>query len=213
MRETCARVLAAALMTGAVAAALATPALFDAQRDRGLHLTTPPSSHWRSVRIPAQLAPRRAAHPVQLVVASVQDLAIRSTDRPPASRAAVEVPRSSAPTPPPRPRPVSPPVQAPAPDTRDLAAAAPAPAAPATQAPTAATAACTGKSNENGKTNMHCRNKKATRDTANGPGPTAAQPSPPPAAADGQQHDNSGDHARSHDKGKNHDEGKDHGEG
>ena len=58
MRETCARVLAAALMTGAIAFAVGMPALFGTAHDRGRSLLAPPSSLQRSVRAPALPAPR-----------------------------------------------------------------------------------------------------------------------------------------------------------
>ena len=58
MRETCARVLAAALMTGAIATVVAMSALFDTPQDRGGALTAPPSSLQRSVRVEVPPAPR-----------------------------------------------------------------------------------------------------------------------------------------------------------
>jgi hypothetical protein len=57
MRETCARVLAAALMTGAVAFVVAMPALFGPEPDATRPLTAPPSSLRRSVHETAQEAP------------------------------------------------------------------------------------------------------------------------------------------------------------
>src|SRR5439155_23904773 len=126
MRETCARVLAAALMTGAVAAALATPALFDGPGDRGLELTAPPSSHRRSVHVPALPALRRTPHPGRLEVApSVQHPAGRPRQLPVASPPVVKGPTTPAPTPP---RAVGPPVKPSEPDTRTLAETTPAPA-------------------------------------------------------------------------------------
>src|ERR671925_1618164 len=65
MRETCARVLAAALMTGAIAAVVAMSALYDTPQEVGPALTAPPSSLRHSVRLTAfperrgALAPRR----------------------------------------------------------------------------------------------------------------------------------------------------------
>ena len=53
MRETCARVLAAALMTGAIGFALAMPAIFETARKAGRSLTTPPSFLQRSVHVVA----------------------------------------------------------------------------------------------------------------------------------------------------------------
>jgi len=58
MRETCARVLAAALMTGAIAAVVAMSALFDMSVEAGRPITAPPSSLQRSVRVVALPAPR-----------------------------------------------------------------------------------------------------------------------------------------------------------
>jgi hypothetical protein len=58
MRETCARVLAAALMTGAIAAVVAMSALVGAPSQSARPITAPPSSLERSVRIVALPAPR-----------------------------------------------------------------------------------------------------------------------------------------------------------
>ena len=58
MRETCARVLAAALMTGAIAFAVGMPALFETAHDLGRSFLTPPSSLHRTVRAPASSEPR-----------------------------------------------------------------------------------------------------------------------------------------------------------
>ena len=60
MRETCARVLAAALMTGAIATVVAMSALFDTPQEVGRALTAPPSSLQRSVRVEVAAAPRHA---------------------------------------------------------------------------------------------------------------------------------------------------------
>ena len=60
MRETCARVLAAALMTGAIGFALAMPAIFATAHDAGRSLTAPPSFLQRSVHVVAS-APSRSA--------------------------------------------------------------------------------------------------------------------------------------------------------
>jgi len=58
MRETCARVLAAALMTGAIAGVVAMTALLGAPSEGGRPITAPPSSLERSVRTVALPAPR-----------------------------------------------------------------------------------------------------------------------------------------------------------
>src|SRR5512133_2774513 len=54
MSSTCARVLAAALMTGTIAAALALPGLVGDRPGRPDALTAPPSSLERVVRVPGQ---------------------------------------------------------------------------------------------------------------------------------------------------------------
>jgi hypothetical protein len=58
MRETCARVLAAALMTGAIAAVVAMSALVGAPSQGARPITAPPSSLERSVPTVALPAPR-----------------------------------------------------------------------------------------------------------------------------------------------------------
>src|SRR2546421_10800171 len=63
MRETCARVLAAALMTGAIAAVVAMSALYDAPQEDGRALTAPPSSLQHSVRLALPAARRAPAAP------------------------------------------------------------------------------------------------------------------------------------------------------
>src|SRR5258705_238885 len=65
MRETCARVLAAALMTGAIGFALAMPAIFETAHNAGQSLTAPPSFLQRSVHVVAS-APPRSARPGRL---------------------------------------------------------------------------------------------------------------------------------------------------
>ncbi len=69
MRETCARVLAAALMTGAIAFALGAPALFESPREQIQSLTAPPSSLQRSVFVAALPAPKRPRPAERLVTA------------------------------------------------------------------------------------------------------------------------------------------------
>jgi hypothetical protein len=51
MRETCARVLAAALMTGAIATVVGMSALFNTPTEAGRPIAAPPSSLQRSVRV------------------------------------------------------------------------------------------------------------------------------------------------------------------
>ena len=108
MRETCARVLAAALMTGAIATALGLPALFGSAQEVGRGLVTPPSSHQRSVRVPALAAPPRPVRAERLVRAqSVKPARARTRPavvRTPARRRVVLKP-APAPAPQPEPEP------------------------------------------------------------------------------------------------------------
>jgi hypothetical protein len=62
MRETCARALAAALMTAAIATAVGLPAAFESASPRERGLTAPPSSLQRTVRVPAGTVRERAHH-------------------------------------------------------------------------------------------------------------------------------------------------------
>ena len=59
MRETFARVLAAALMTGAIATVVGMSALFEMPSEPRRPIAAPPSSLQRSVRLEAQPAPHR----------------------------------------------------------------------------------------------------------------------------------------------------------
>src|SRR6266542_4535584 len=144
MRETCARVLAAALMTGAIAAVVAMSALLNTPRDDGYALTAPPSSFQRSVRVPALAAPPRPARAERLVSAlSVHTPVARPVVvRPAVPGTSVRVPRTK-PKPPSAGR-SAPEQPQPEPTTRELAAATPAPEveppaeAPSPQPPTEA---------------------------------------------------------------------------
>ena len=131
MRETCARALAAALMTGAIATAVGLPSAFESTSapDRGL--TAPPSSLQRTVRIPAGTA-REGAHRAERGVvaqhASRPSVVSRArnvrhvTVRPAPRRPHTAPSRGPAPTPTPAPAP------APTPSPADAAVAAPPPA-------------------------------------------------------------------------------------
>jgi hypothetical protein len=70
MRETCARVLAAALMTGAIAGVVAMSVLFGSPSEAGRPITAPPSSLERSVRVVALPGPRLQRTSVQRLVSS-----------------------------------------------------------------------------------------------------------------------------------------------
>src|SRR3954467_9527428 len=163
MREKSARVLAAALLTGAIAFATAMPALFGPPREAGQSLTAPPSSLQRSVHVvpsassPQPTIPERFADVRSPVTASLGRLASsrgvgpdqhlrpasagrsKPTGAPkpaPTPRPKPTPPPTPAPPPPPPPPPPPrpPPPPAPPPDPRALAAA-PAAAAPATPTP------------------------------------------------------------------------------
>jgi hypothetical protein len=67
MRGTCARVLAAALMTGAIATVVGMGALFGAPSEASRPISAPPSSLQRSVRLTAHLTPRHRQSATRLV--------------------------------------------------------------------------------------------------------------------------------------------------
>src|SRR4051812_38070176 len=69
MRETCARVLAAALMTGAIATVVGMSALFEMPREADRALVVPPSSLQRTVRLKVPPARRHAPAAERLVSA------------------------------------------------------------------------------------------------------------------------------------------------
>ena len=66
MRGTCARVLAAALMTGAIATVVAMSALFETPRGPGGPIAAPPSSLQRSVRLQAPPVPARRTRAIRV---------------------------------------------------------------------------------------------------------------------------------------------------
>jgi hypothetical protein len=201
MRETCARVLAAALMTGAIATAMGLPTLFDGAGDLGPGVTAPPSSLQRSVRVPALSAPR-PARAERLVTAQtagppVEQPAIVRVER---SGGAVQVPRPNpppgggrpgSPAPaapaPPAPAPPAPAPPAPAPETRELTSTTPEQTA---ATPTASTTTAGGAGGKKGPqttsgnstaAGKHQGKKDAAQ--ANGPVPPAAAAPPADAAA------------------------------
>ncbi|MDX6408534.1 MAG: hypothetical protein QOE13_1605 [Gaiellaceae bacterium] len=162
MREKCARVLAAALMTGAIGFALAMPAFVGTTHDETRPLTAPPSSLQRSVHVVAS-APSRPAGaarlprgPVRLVVdrtsRRVSNPSFSRTPRPkPSPRPAPKPSPTPSPQPSPQPTPQPSPQPTPAPDTRDLAAnTPPAPAAPPPSTPGPGSGHGHGNGNGNG---------------------------------------------------------------
>jgi hypothetical protein len=153
MRETCVRVLAGALMTGAIATVVAMSALLGAPGEAGPPLAAPPSSLQRSVPVVAlprpeqgpRLQPRMASRPVAarprpVVLARSLVVIRRHRSAEPPRRLATAKPKPTS-TPAPRPSPAQAPALAPTPaqpvQQAQLAPATvtPAPAAPAAAAP------------------------------------------------------------------------------
>src|SRR6476469_1535009 len=137
MREKCARVLAAALMTGAVGFALAMPAFFGSRDDIGRALTTPPSFLQHSVDLVAS-APTHPARTNPLEVTQVFRPVVHPTARVVHARPRPARPSKPAPKPTPAPTPAP---------TRGLASETPA----ATAAPAAAPSQAARKGNGKGK--------------------------------------------------------------
>jgi len=212
MRETCARVLAAALMTGAIASVVAMSALLNTPRDDGYALTTPPSSLQRSVRVPALAAPPRPVRAERLVTAlSVQTPVARPVVvKPATTRGAVRSPRSN-----PKPVPTGPAApEQPEPPTRELAATTPPPEVqPAAQAPSPQ--ASTGSKPSKGKGKSKGSGKGKDKDQGSDAGQTApaaapVQAAPPPASdtAPQDQAEPAQDHGHGNGQGNGHDKGK-----
>jgi hypothetical protein len=216
MRETCARVLAAALMTGAIGFALAMPAIFEtAHKAAGRSLTAPPSSLQRSVHVVAS-APSLSARdgrlertqpiqPASFLPASRSGSA-RNDNIPASGRHSSRVDRSErAPKPaPPKPTP------APAPATRELADTTPAAAAspPAPSQP-AASPDGTGKGKKKAK--QHAKSKGKPAQPPQPPvAATTPQPANEPPASEGEKdHGNGNGNDKDKDKGKGDDKGRD----
>src|SRR5919201_1383837 len=132
----CARVLAAALMTGAIAGAVAFPALFGQGSGPHRALIAPPSSQLRTLRVPALTAPAQH-HAVQAAQPRARGTrAALATVKIAPSAAAVHgfkavPPRTtSRPTPPPPEPAPAPAPSAPAPSATPPAEAQAAPASP-----------------------------------------------------------------------------------
>ena len=202
MRETCARVLAAALMTGAIGFALAMPAIFEtAHKAAGRSLTAPPSSLQRSVHVVAS-APSLSArdgrlegtHPIQPAsfLPASRSSSARNGNIPASGRHSSRAGRSErAPKPAPKPTP------APAPATRELADTTP-PAVVSPPAPSQPAASPAGKGKGKKQGQQHAKSKgKPTQ----APQPPVAATNPQPAnespASEGDK-----DHGNDKDKGK-----------
>jgi hypothetical protein len=233
MRVKCARVLAAALMTGAIGFALAMPAFFGTPNDVSRLLTAPPSSLQRSVRAVAPLATTSSTEAAERLVGrrSVTTAARLAVIRfnlgaGPAGRPGSLRPSSLArqpkpkPTPKPGPTPATTPAPTPAPapaqapDTRQLAASPPpAPATAPTPAPTVNTGKAKARGKGIGRGHPGHGNAKGHDQVPPGqqPAPTTAavEPTTPAGATADQPASNSG---RGHDKDKDHgnDKGREH---
>jgi hypothetical protein len=130
MRETCVRVLAATLMTAAIATVVGMSALFRSPGEARRPIAAPPSSLERTVRLmvrPAARHPRPAVRPARPVSAPVEHSAIAHTlvvirtkpaPRPQRHLAAAHPP-APAPAPAAEPLPAPAPVAAPAPPAED----------------------------------------------------------------------------------------------
>jgi hypothetical protein len=125
MRETCARVLAAALMTGAIATVVGMSALFGTPGEASRPISAPLSSLQRSVKLTAHPAPRARPSAPRLVIAhtnyapsrpsTVHVLAATRTHRAvPRARRQLTSVRKPQPAPAPAPTPAPPAVPAPA---------------------------------------------------------------------------------------------------
>jgi hypothetical protein len=211
MRETCARVLAAALMTGAVAFVVAMPALFGPEPDASAPVAAPPSSLRRSVHVTAQRAQARRAverppgaqmipnrsrprtvHPGSGVTASRSPI---GRLRPASAGRSEEHPATTpAPTPVPEPPPAT--------ETRQLAATTP----PAT-APEPASA------NDHGHHKNKARQKEKQKgdrgerpedESCSAPAPATQPAAPPTAPVEGEDGGKGNGKAKGHDKRGDH---------
>lgn len=207
MRETCARVLAAALMTGAIGFALAMPAILGTAHNAGRSLTAPPSFLQRSVHVVAS-APSRSARGGRLEgTQPIRSASFLSADRSgstgngstPASSRHSSTAGRSGPGPKPAPKPT------PTPTTRELAST---PAAVSTPAPSQPAATPDGKGKGKKKGKQHDKNKGKPTVVSQPPvAATTPQPANESPATEGEK-----DHGSDKDKGKDKDKDKGNGD-
>jgi hypothetical protein len=202
MRETCARVLAAALMTGAIGFALAMPAIFATAHDAGRPLTTPPSFLQRSVHVVAS-APSRSARSGRLEETQpIRPASLQAAGRAPApsSRSTKAGVPQRAPKPAPKPTPVSP-----TPPARELASTA---VSSSTPSQPATTPDSKGRGKKKGK--QHDKSKGKPAEVSQPPvATTTPEPaSEPPATEAEEDHGNGNDHGKGNGNGKS--DGKGH---
>jgi hypothetical protein len=219
MRETCARVLAAALMTGAIATAMGLPTVFESGGDPGRRLTAPPSSLQRSVSTPALLAPERLPRAEQRSATALERARATGARVGPSRTSPTQAgskPRpagtdkSPVPAPAPKPQPAPEPSPAPAPAvapaTRDLASTTPAPAPG--KAPEPEHGKKKPKSKDSGKGKPKGKEHPAELAEATPP-PAADCPDAAPVAEPEQEPADDGQgHGKNNDKGDDKDHGK-----
>ena len=216
MRETCARVLAAALMTGAIAFAVGMPALFGTAHELGRSVLAPPSSLQRTIRTPGLPAQSRGAGPERAVGTSPAGAQTEPTRFEHARPSPLlRRPRGGKPAPAPKPNPAPQPKPTPGAQvgTRELASTAVGPTRTVDQGATTGVAGVdtqhlgTTETKGKGKAKGHDRgngNRPApAADTAQ---PTSTTTSPPAAAApaptsDQSQPDASDDNGQGHGNG------------
>jgi hypothetical protein len=235
MREKCARVLAAALMTGAIGFALAMPALFGTSPGNAVRpLTAPPSSlrhsvevvasaRTRSIRAEGHAGPRLTSRPELAAVVTTSN-----TQRTPLreSRSAPRPAPNPPPTPAPRPTPSPAPTPAPAPpatptpapqptpppppttDTRTLANETPATPAPQ---PAPSEAAPSGPVKSKAKGKRQERDDERAKPASSQCQPGAATTSDPAeqSAKPDDTSDHNQEHGRDREKGRGRDKGQD----
>jgi hypothetical protein len=219
MRETCARVLAAALMTGAIGFALAMPAIFEtAHKAAGRSLTAPPSSLRRSVHVVAS-APSLSARDGRLertqptrrgsFLPDSRSGSNRDGSTPESSRHSSRAGRSER-DPKPAPKPAPKPTPAPAPATRELADTTP-PAAVSPPAPSQPPASPGGKGKGKKKAKQHDKSKGKPAESPQPPvAATTPQPAnESPATESEKDHGNDKDKDKEKDKGKSDDKRRD----
>jgi hypothetical protein len=101
MRATCARVLAAALMTAAIASVVGMSALFRPASQAARPIAAPPSSLQRTVRLTAHVqAPRRQSRPSPARLVTRSTIAVRPRPAPVTRLATVRKHRTRRPGPP-----------------------------------------------------------------------------------------------------------------
>jgi hypothetical protein len=214
MREKCARVLAAALMTGAIGFALAMPAFFGTATDVDRSLTAPPSFLQRSVQVVAS-APSRSARSGRLegtqpirpagFLAVSRSRSTRTGSTSASSRHSSTVGRSK-----PDPKPTPAPVPTPAPDTRELADTTPA-ATVSPPAPSQPAASTGGKAKGKKSGKEHDRNKGKSTEASQPPvAATTPQPANESPASEGEKdHGNDKGKEKGKEKEKGDDKGRD----